>query len=131
MANYRTCKECGRQFEGNGFLNEYCCEGCYDRAKQREREKNKFDCPVCGKLVTAGGYSMGDPRLSGMKKFMSSKSFCSETCGEQYWSTHVSSAKKKLDKKTEKENIKAQEKKEKRLKNLRLQRLLVRKALRK
>lgn len=104
-----TCPECGRSFDGNGY-HGYCCQGCYQKHAQRA---NAFNCPVCGKNVTAGGYWMGDPRLKGLKKSFSQKRFCSLTCAEQYWSTHESSYSEKQKKKEAKEEKKEAIKKEK------------------
>lgn len=113
MSTGSTCPECGRTYNGNGYMG-YCCRGCYEKHKARV---SAFNCPVCGKNVTAGGYSMGDPRLKGLKKTLSTERFCSLTCAEQYWSTHESSFYQKLKKKEakneQKESIE-EEKREKR-----------------
>ena len=88
--SYVRCKECGKSYDPSVFgsyNSEYCCKACYEKARER---KESFNCPVCGQLVTRGGYSAGDPNLKGMKKMLSSKKFCSLTCAENYWATHES-----------------------------------------
>ncbi len=33
------CHECGREYEsGRGFSGTYCCMGCYEKARQREKD---------------------------------------------------------------------------------------------